>query len=444
MSSYHKLEGSINTIPSEALIFNNVFQETGIERIETVELQPANTLSDNAPIDFILDGLGSFYVDTRKTKIKFSFKIVAANGDDLPEAEPVTSTNMTVASAFSQVDVFFNQKLVSTSGQNYAYKAIMDTLLHYGSDAKLSQLQNSLYYKTSGFAFDSLDPVLPSLPINLGMISRYQLTKGSTETEVLGQLFCDSLMLDKWLLNSVSVRIRLWPAKDSFRLVSSLDNGYKMKITKAILEVCKVHVSSGIIASHGSLLKKELATYPYTRSEMRVFTVGTGHHSAVFTDLFQREIPSKMVIGFVSGIAYDGLLTQDPFQFQTFRVNFIGLSLGNLYLPHVPLTPYFSANGDGQYCSNYNSLFTFANKLDRDTGLDISRAEYPGGYGLTVFDINSSAKQNSSNTLPLQQTGDLKLELRFTDPLPYPIVVICYGLFPGVIEIDEPRNVIIS
>ena len=440
MSTFQVFEGSASTVPSETMIFNNIFQSTGVDKIEMTEIHPVSNLIDQSPIDFNIDSIGT-YTDTRLIKIKFSFKIVHDTGEDIDVVTPVTCINLPLASAFSQVDVLYNQKLVSSTGQLYSYKGYFDTFLSYGVDAKTSQLQSWMYYRDTPWSHDTTDNLAPAQPINLGAIARQQLTLGSNEVEVVGPLFCDALMLSQWMLNSVSIRIRLWPTKNNFRLIAPIDGNYKMLITKASLLIPRVHLSSSIISSHGEQLKENVATYPYMRSELRTCTLAAGLQSYNLVDMFQRSVPDKLCLAFVSSRAFNGDIDANAFNFHHFNVNFLGLSIGNSYVPSAPLTPVINADNRGQYTECYNSLYTFDSKLQMDRGLDLGYSEYLGGYFICVFDLTSNIKHDGPNIISLQQMADLKLELRFREPLLETIVVIIYGTFPGVIQVDQSRNV---
>ena len=50
-------------------------------------------------------------------------KVTRANGDDLDLAEPVGPVNIWLHSLFSQVDVYLNGTLVTSSTNTYAYRA---------------------------------------------------------------------------------------------------------------------------------------------------------------------------------------------------------------------------------------------------------------------------------------------------------------------------------
>ena len=82
------------------------------------------------------------------------------DGGSLEAANIVTPVNLWLQSLRNQVDVFLQQKLISSSGTNYSYKALMDVLLNYGVDAELSQLQTQLFYRDSGGNMNNTDPTV--------------------------------------------------------------------------------------------------------------------------------------------------------------------------------------------------------------------------------------------------------------------------------------------
>ena len=58
----------------------------------------------------------------------------------------VGPVNNFLHSLFNQVDVSFNQKLVTPANNAYAYRAYIETLLNYGAGAKNSHLSSCLWY----------------------------------------------------------------------------------------------------------------------------------------------------------------------------------------------------------------------------------------------------------------------------------------------------------
>ena len=67
--------------------------------------------------------------------------------------------NLFLHSLFSQVDVSLNERLISPSTNTYPYRAMLETLLNYGEDAKSSQLTMAMFYKDTPGKMDAVNPV---------------------------------------------------------------------------------------------------------------------------------------------------------------------------------------------------------------------------------------------------------------------------------------------
>ena len=59
-------------------------------------------------------------------------------------------------SLFSQVDISLNSTLITASTNMYPYRALLETLLSYGEDAKKTQLMSALFYKDKAGKMDSM------------------------------------------------------------------------------------------------------------------------------------------------------------------------------------------------------------------------------------------------------------------------------------------------
>jgi len=63
---------------------------------------------------------------------------------------------MFLHSLFTQVDISLNGTLITASTNTYPYRAMLETLLSYGEDAKKSQLTSALFYKDKAGTIETI------------------------------------------------------------------------------------------------------------------------------------------------------------------------------------------------------------------------------------------------------------------------------------------------
>ena len=180
-----------------------------------------------------------------------------------------------VQSLFSQVDMYFQQKLVSSS-TNYPYKAMMDVLLNFGQDATSTQLQTQLCYADTLVSMDHTDP------------TPYDQSKNA---------FC------------------LMKGEKTMK--------YKVIITDVLLKVAMVGVSADLLRTHAPALQSKPAIYPLTKTDVKTFAIAKGQYNVNLDDIFQRRIPDRVVLGMTSSCAYVGHLEKNAFKFEHFNFEFM-------------------------------------------------------------------------------------------------------------------------
>lgn len=219
-------------------------------------------------------------------------------------------TNLFLHSLFSQVDVSLNERLISSSTNTYAYRALLETLLNYGDEAKKSQLTMSLFYKDTPGKMDTVNPLAEDDDANLGLKARFAFTKSSNIVDMMGAIHSDVFFQEGLLLNGVNLRIKLNRAKNSFCLLSSATTpNFKVTITEAILYVGKVKVASSITLGHAAALRHTTAKYPLRRVDCKVLTIPRGFSSFNPDNIFQGRIPKRIVFGLVDTEAFNGSYT---------------------------------------------------------------------------------------------------------------------------------------
>ena len=194
------------------------------------------SLDSGGTIEFRIPGSGDDYPELANT-LHVQVKVKRANGDDLVLADPACPVNNWLHSLFSQVDVYLNGILVTPSTNTYAYNAYIETLLS-GTDAKITQLTSQLWYKDTASHMDTVETV-DGPAANEGFVTRRANIVKSRMVDLMGRLYVDLFLQDKFLISGVDVKIRLVRSKSAFSLMAG---GTQLRLQDKHLQchlVCK-------------------------------------------------------------------------------------------------------------------------------------------------------------------------------------------------------------
>ena len=209
--------------------------QTSIEEASVVEYHPISSLANRAPIDFDIVGRGEQYIDTNNIQLYMRAKIVQPGvGNILAEDSTVALVNLLLHSLFSQVHVSLNGTLISNSTNTYPYRAMLKTLLSYGSDAKTLQLTSKMYYKDDTGRMDVFRIRKDAGQLlNTGHLAHRAHAKVSNEFDMIGRIHADIFFQERYVLNEVGIKVRLVRSKDAFCLLGDTPADAKVEITHA-------------------------------------------------------------------------------------------------------------------------------------------------------------------------------------------------------------------
>ena len=458
---------------TEVNLFNIPPTQTSLEKGRWIDYHPLSSVeNDEGPITFLVAGTDD-YVDLSKTILVVEGKVVKADGTDLSgnEQASIAPVNNFLHSLFKQVDVYMNGKQVTPAMGTYAYRAYLETLLNYDVSAKESQLTSALYYKDTPGQMEetgslssektltyvsgstgssntfkqvtSTQKIIVPGSGNQGFAKRHQFIQSGKLLTMGGPIFVDAFMGNRLLLSLVDLKLILNRSSDQFCLMdknSSTINA-KVKLTDVILKVRKVKVSSSVTMAHELALKKMPAIYPIRRVECKAFVVPGNVPSIRKDNIFTGTIPKSFVFGLLDAEAFSGSYGKNPFNFRNYNVTSVTLTSNGEELPFKQLNLSYKSNKEN-FTQAYNTLFCGTGKMNYNTGLDISREDYPEGYTLYAFDLTPDMCGASPyfNTI---QRGSLTVDITFAaGSLPSAAVaLVCYGDFENVIQIDSERNV---
>lgn len=421
---------STATIKSELDIFATPPTQNSIESGSTFCYRPISTLSNTAPIEFLVTSSGDEYIDLAHTVLHIIAKVkpdaTLATGAEL-EAAPANNWLHTL---FSHVDIYLNQKCITPPSNHYGYRAYIENLLNYGDGAKNTHLTTSMWYKDEGKKFND--------KANSGHVARKKLVAKEKSVEMYSNLHCDLFNVNKFMLNGVELGVKLINAKNEFHIIGEV--AAHVEFVEANLFVRKVTINPSILIAHARALAIAPAKYPITRVEIKTVTLSADIQSKSLDNLFLGQMPKRCIIGMVDGKAFNGSFPLNPFEFKHFDYNYLALYIDSTQVPSRPLMPDFEKD---LYTRPYYTLFEGSGIYFNDTGNSITHADYPHGYCLAAFDLTADLSCNEPHW-NLIKSGTLRAEIRFSKPLPSTVNLIIFAEFDNIIEIDKNRNIILD
>lgn len=129
---------------------------------------------------------------------------------------------------FRQVKVYLNSKLISDSGDRYAYRSFLETELNFGRDAKKTHLQAAHYFP---------DVSKGCKDVKTGYKDRIDNFKNSQWVELMAPIHADSFMQERFPVNQCEVRIELYRNSDSFCVINygKKNDSYKFEVKQMSL-----------------------------------------------------------------------------------------------------------------------------------------------------------------------------------------------------------------
>ncbi|XP_033223991.1 uncharacterized protein F54H12.2-like [Belonocnema kinseyi] len=191
--------------------------QTSIEGSQWVHYKPVSSLTDDSPIEFVIPGQGTEYIDLAHTLLSS--------------------------------DVYFNQKPVSPPNNACPYRAYIESLLNYGPAAKKSHLTSALWHGDTAGKMDDITTQ------NQGLVDRQLILGEGEKIDLIGHLHSDVFNQDKFLLNGVELRVQLVRSKDAFCLIDHTNRAY-LHIEEASLLTRRAKISPGIMLAHKKALSQ--------------------------------------------------------------------------------------------------------------------------------------------------------------------------------------------
>ena len=413
-------ENSCACVGSQLDLFKVPGTQTSQEKNNYVPHYPISDAA-NVALEFDIKP-STMYTDLADTRLYLRCKVLKGDGTAMPAAAPVSVSNMIFHSLMQRIDVYVGNTLITQSNAFYPWKAGLETLLNFGTDAKQSQLA-SIGYDKDGSKMKNI-------------------VKESKQFELWGPLHVDFFFQPKYLVNNVPMRVKINRNSPEFYMVNSTGVEYGVVITEAVLWVRRVSVSPGIELAHAKALAAgKNAVYPMHRGEIEVISVPQSQQTVTKDNLFMTRLPKKLVIAMVANDVFNGKAANDPYVFKNYNLKSLEVTVDGENVCGTPLQLEFK---NQKYMRAYDGLFHAFNKSYGDSGTDITYEDFKEKYPIFCFDLTADGCGNSGEHFELLKQGNLRLKLHFDQALNETISVIVYGEFESMLEINQNREVVLD
>ena len=140
----------------------------------------------------------------------------------------------------------------------------------------------------------------------------------------------------------MSVALTFYQSPDSFRLLAPSDEKqFKLLITDIYISVATVKVRPELLVKHSQLLSEgKTVMYAYPRTCMRSHIIPKGSNQFIIrvSQILSDCVPSQLVVGLVDSEAFSGKLSKNPYLFEHFDTEQIGLTINSSNRPDIPMT----------------------------------------------------------------------------------------------------------
>jgi hypothetical protein len=318
------------------------------------------------------------------------------------------------------------------------YRAYLETLLTYGSDATNTHLTTALWYADS-FDLLACDPTA-AYSTNMGFVKRWNRQKQSKLTDLYGRLHSDICNVPTFLLPGVRLQIKLTKAKTSFSLMKkdyTLTTTFKF--VDAELLVRRTKTEPKILLAHNETLSKVcFERYNLTEVELKIFTFSKGRQSLSINNAVLGLMPKRLVFTMVKNTDFLGSIDKNPFYFRHYDLTSFTLFVNGRQIPSDSLSLDMSHGKTS--VMGYSNLFEDSGIRHSNTGLQITYDMYINGYFMLVYDLTPDLAGSERHT-PSTINGNIRIELKFAKALPDAITSLSYLEYDNSIRTDLARNV---
>ena len=397
--------------------------QESIEDTIEYEVRPVSTYSPHTPIKLHIKNAHDEYVMLNKCEMYITLKLKINDTKPVTEQDwaKITPVNNMFHSLFRKVNLRINNSEVSDESTNYAYKAYFETLLGYSPEAKKLAAGTTVW----------------GLPVerNSILVSHLSTDKATSTVRLGGPLHLDLAFQSKAILGGTDFFIELVPNALGFYINSDSTVSLDVVWEDAVLFIHKTRVTKPLERAHLMSLERTPARYPYTRTEVRSYTVSQGRTNAIIDNLVTGVLPRRVFIAAVNDKVFTTNPKSDPLKFVNANISQLALFIDGKQYPQTSYSPDFA---NKLVTREYRGLLKALNQDGNQANFDININDWTEspvfGFNLQP-DIGSWAGEG--DLVGKKKHGQILMQVKFASALTEAITFLAYLEYDSCMEINH-------
>jgi hypothetical protein len=407
-------------------------------------IAPLTALQPGAPIEFLVPASGNLVRRLDESVLYVKLKITKADGDNLEPGDKVGPINCFLHSLFRNIDVELNGKLITDPNELYPYRAYIETLFDVTHRWTVNRGREIGWFKDTSAHMDSANSA--DNGANTGLVTRSKPFRESNTVELYGRPHLDIFHQPRAIPTQVAIKIRLIPSNPKFvlmaegALAADAVPDYKIEIVDIKLHVMSEEPleAAQLAIEHSSMT--QTMKFPMPCVTLKTLAIPANIQTIEFPNVYNGQIPERLVFFFVEDAALVGNYKKNPFHFKHHRINNLVIYLNGETIPSRPMRPDFER---GFIAECYSGLLDMLKKKHCPEHIEISWDEYVKGYTIFGFDLTAD-HTGGSGTVAHPGGGELTLSIQFAGNTTETLKLICVAENSSLLEIDRYRTVTIA
>lgn len=406
-----------------------------------VPITPLTAEADH--LDFIIPPSTGELTDLSDIFLTASVSVRNKDGESPDAEDHYALCNNVLHSLFSSLEIYANGTLIRPRDENFALLSYLQSTFGMNTDMKTSLgpamgFQEGLCFAKSNIAQLAKPASEDTAKTGLSVPQRAWKTASENGKKLFlcGKLIHDLASLSMFLTNGVSLRFKFTRQRDQYLIVTpAKDKGYRLQLHTCSLHIKRLVPSEGALQALDRVVSHKPINYFFRRMSSKTYAILKGENERYIEDPFSGYIPQTLMLVLVSQTANHGSYEQDPFELKPF-----GLSKAQLTMDGTVLADWNTRFTEGDFTAAY--VFSLSALGPEYFSNGLTMPDFASHKFLLQWDLSpDDQKSSEGGTVSLEQSGVLKLFLKFDAALTETLSLILIGVGQASVSINKERAV---